>query len=84
MYDDAVIQAFLKAQTSLYDEKVADTPEEAKEFLEEICASVCENEDEVIELLEDEMDVSELTREEILALEEVFAVGDGRFLVCEA
>ena len=46
-------------------------------------AIVCDNEKEVIEYLEEEMDITGMSREEILGADEVFAVGDGRYLVVE-
>ncbi len=46
-------------------------------------AMVCDNKDEVIEYLEDEMDIVGMEEEEILEAEEVFAIGDGRYLVVE-
>ena len=72
-YDEACIQAFLEQQLKLFPEEVAETPEEAEAFLEDCMAMVCDNKDEVIEYLE----------EEILEAEEVFAIGDGRYLVVE-
>ena len=33
-YDDEVLDTFLKKQTQLFSEEVADTPEAAEEFLE--------------------------------------------------
>ena len=83
MYDEEILEAFLKQQGKLFDEPVAETLEEANEFLEDVCAAICENADEVVEYLADEMDVSELSRDEILELEEVFEIGDGRYLVVE-
>ena len=83
MYDEEVLAAFLEQQGKLFDEPVAQTPEGAEAFLEDCCAVVCQNEQEVIEYLEEEMDLSEIPREEILLLEEVFDIGDGRYLVVE-
>ena len=82
-YDEACIQAFLEQQLKLFPEKVAETPEEAEAFLEDCMAMVCDNKDEVIEYLEDEMDIVGMEEEEILEAEEVFAIGDGRYLVVE-
>ena len=36
MYDEAVVQYFLEHQMQLFKENVAESPEEAEEFLEEI------------------------------------------------
>ena len=83
MYDKKTIGAFLDNQLKLFPEKVADTEEEAAEFLEDVCAVVCKNKKEVIEYLEDEMDISGMSEEEILSSEEVFDIGDGRYLIVE-
>ena len=82
-YDDACIQAFPEQQLKLFPEEVANTPEEAEAFLEDCMAMVCDDKAEVIEYLEDEMDIVGMDEEEILEAEEVFAIGDGRYLVVE-
>lgn len=81
MYDKKVIKTFLDNQTRLFDEPVAENEREAQEFLEEVCAQVCGDRDELVEILDDEMDISELSDEEIIEIEEVFAIDDGRYLV---
>ena len=78
MFDKKVLQVFLRQQGKLFDEPVAGNEEEAEEFLEDVCAVVCDNADEVLEYLDEEMDVSGYLKEEILELEEVFPIGDGR------
>lgn len=84
MYDDAVIQAFLKNQNRLFDEKVAETPEEAEEFLEDCMAVVAGNAKEVWEYFAEEgVDMEGADEKEILSAQEVFAVGDGRYLIVE-
>ncbi len=83
MYDKTTIGAFLNNQLKLFPEKVADTEEEAAEFLEDVCAVVCKNKKEVIEYLEDGMDIAGMSEDEILSSEEVFAIGDGRYLIVE-
>ena len=82
-YDKLTVETFLQKQLQLFPEKVAFTFEEAEDFLEEMCAVVCKNEKEVMEYLEDNMDISELSKSEILSQEEVFALSDGRFLIVE-
>jgi ribonucleotide monophosphatase NagD (HAD superfamily) len=82
-YDEACLQAFLEQQLQLFPEKVAETPEEAEAFLEDCMAVVCQDKDEVIQYLEDEMDIIGMHEDEILEAEEVFAIGDGRYLVVE-
>ncbi len=83
MYDKKIIEVFLEKQLQLFPEKVAEDEQEAAEFLEDVCATICKNKKEVIEYLEDAMDVSGLTEEEILSAEEVFEIGDGRYLIVE-
>ncbi len=51
-YDDEVLDTFLKKQTQLFSEEVADTPEAAEEFLEDCMAVVCKNIKEVREILD--------------------------------
>lgn len=82
-YDDAVLEAFLAQQRKLFPEDVAELPEEAEAFLEDCMAVVCEDKKEVIAYLEEEMDITGMSEEEVLEAEEVFAVGDGRYLVVE-
>ena len=83
MYDKLTIKAFLDNQLKLFPEKVAEDEQEAAEFLEDVCATVCKNKKEVMEYLEDAMDISGMSEEEILSAEEVFAIGDGRYLIVE-
>jgi hypothetical protein len=83
MYDKKVIKAFLDNQLKLFPEKVAEDEQEAAEFLEDVYAVVCKNKKEVLEYLEDEMDISGMSEDEILSAEEVFAIGDGRYLIVE-
>ncbi|MCR4567554.1 MAG: glyoxalase [Pseudobutyrivibrio sp.] len=83
MYDKKTIDAFLKNQLKLFPVPVADDEQEAAEFLEDVCATVCKNKKEVFEYLEDALDVSGMTEEEMLSAEEVFDIGDGRYLIVE-
>ena len=43
MYSEEAVEVFLKDQSRLYDEPVAETPEEAQEFLEDCMAVEVEN-----------------------------------------
>ncbi|SET07122.1 MULTISPECIES: hypothetical protein [Pseudobutyrivibrio] len=83
MYDKLVVETFLEKQLQLFPEKVAESYDEAVEFLEDVCATVCKNKKEVLEYLEDEMDITGMSEEEILSAEEVFSISDGRYLVVE-
>lgn len=81
-YTNQCAKAFLEQQSKLFDEPVADTIEEAKEFLEDCYAQVFDTIKEVRQYLEDEgMDVEELTDEELEQQLEVFKVEDGQYLV---
>ena len=84
-YDKACLNCFLKHQLQLFPENVAETLEEAEEFLEDCMAVVCKNKNEVKKYFEESgADFSGMSEEEILSAEEVFAVGDGRYLIVEA
>lgn len=83
-YDDAVLECFLENQLQLFPEKVAETLEEAENFLEECMAVVVNSVDEVIEFFEEEgIDMEGAMDDEILDADEVFDVGDGRYLIVE-
>ena len=84
MFDEQVVQCFLENQLQLYPEKVAETYEEAENFLEECMAVVVDSVKEVWEFFEEEgVDMEGADEEEILEAQEVFAVGDGRYLIVE-
>lgn len=83
-FDDAVLECFLKNQLQLFPEKVADTMEEAESFLEDCMAVVVDSADEVLAFFEDEgIDLEGADGSEILEADEVFDVGDGRYLIVE-
>ena len=83
-YDDAVIACFLKKQGQLFTENVAESPEEAEAFLEECMAVVVDSVQEVLDYFEEAgIDIEGADEEEILEAEEVFDVGDGRYLIVE-
>ena len=42
-YDEMCLQCFLEKQSQLFDETVAQSLEEAEEFLEDCMAVVCDN-----------------------------------------
>ena len=84
-YDKKVIECFLKNQLQLFPEEVAQTPEEAEEFLEDCMAVVVNSAKEVADYFEEEcVDVNGDSLNELLEEAEVFEVGDGRFLIVEA
>ena len=83
-FDDAVLKCFLENQEQLFPQPVADTLEEAEDFLEECMAVVVNSVDEVIEFFDEEgIDMDGAVGEEILEADEVFDVGDGRYLIVE-
>lgn len=85
MYDEVCLEAFLEQQTKLLKEPVAETEEDAEEFLEDCMAVVCKNIKEVRAYFEDEgADIAGMSNEELADAAEVFALPDGRYLVVEA
>lgn len=85
MYDDEVLQCFLNHQERLFPERVAETVEEAEEFLEDCMAVVVNSKREVWEYFEEEgVDMEEADEDAILEADEVFDIGDGRYLIVEA
>ena len=83
-FDDAVLACFLKNQLQLFPENVVETLEEAESFLEECMAVVVDSVEEVIEFFEEEgIDMDGATGDEILEADEVFEIGDGRYLIVE-
>lgn len=84
-YDDAVLECFLDKQLQLFPEVVAETLDEAEDFLEECMAVVVDSVDDVIEYFDEAgMDVDGAVDDEILEADEVFDIGDGRYLIVEA
>lgn len=84
VFDDAVLKCFLDNQDQLFPEPVADSLEEAESFLEECMAVVVNSVDEVIEFFDEEgIDMDGAVGDEILEADEVFDVGDGRYLIVE-
>ncbi len=83
-FDEAVLECFLDNQLQLFPEKVAETLEEAEEFLEDCMAVVVDSLDEVREFFDEEgMDASGMSDEELEEASEVFALPDGRYLIVE-
>lgn len=84
MFDEKVLQCFLENQSQLYPEPVAETLEGAESFLEECMAVVVNSVREVWEFFEEEgVDMEGADEEEILEADEVFEIGDGRYLIVE-
>ena len=84
MYDEDVLRCFLENQEQLFSERVAETPEEAEDFLEECMAVVVDSVREVWEYFDEAgVDMEGADEEEILDADEVFEIGDGRYLIVE-
>lgn len=84
-FDEVCLLYFLENQNQLFPEAVAETPEEAEEFLEDCMAVVCKNLKEVKSYFEDQgADIDGMTLHDFEDASEVFALPDGRYLVVEA
>ena len=83
-FDDVVLQCFLDNQEQLFPEPVADTLEEAEAFLEECMAIVVNSAKDVWEYFDETgIDMEGADEEEILNADEIFDIGDGRYLIVE-
>ena len=83
-YDETCLEYFLAHQEQLLPELVAETMEEAEEFLEDCMAVVCKNIKEVRDYFDEAgSDISGMSDDELMDQSEVFAIADGRFLVVE-
>lgn len=82
-YDDEVLEVFLENQSQLFDETVANTKEEAEDFLDMCMAVVCDNLWEVREYLSEVGDISGMSEAELKGASEVFELSRGRYLVVE-
>ena len=83
-FDNLVLDTFLEKQLQLFPEIVAETREDAEEFLEEMFAVVCKNKKEVKKYFEEVgSDIAGLSINDILEASEVFALPDGRYLIVE-
>ena len=84
-YDKVCIETFLKDQLKLFPEKVAETPEEAEDFLDMCMAAVCKNMKEVREYFDEtEAGIARMNKKKLKEANEVFKMPDGRYLVVDA
>lgn len=84
LYSEECIMTFLKKQGQLFDEPVAETYEEAEEFLEDCMAVVVKNIKEVRAYLDESgMDVDGMSDQELLEASEIFLLEDGTYLIVE-
>ena len=83
-YSEECLNVFLKEQSRLFDEPVAETPEEAEAFIEDCMAVVVDSLSEVREYFEESgADVDHMTEEELEEASEVFSLPDGKYLIVE-
>lgn len=83
-YDEECLQVFLENQSQLFDEPVAETPEEAEAFLEECMAVVVDSIEEVAAFFREEgIDMDDMSMEELEEASEVFALPSGKYLIVE-
>ena len=83
-YDEECLRTFLKNQSRLFDEPVAETLEEAEAFLEDCMAAVVDSIEEVRQFLEEDgLDVDGMSAEELEEASEVFAIPNGTYLIVE-
>lgn len=84
-FDAKVLEVFLAKQSQLFPEPVAETPEAAEAFLEECMAVVADGVQEVLDYFEEGgIDTEGAGADEIIEADEVFDIGDGRYLIVEA
>ena len=84
-YDDECLEYFLEHQEQLLPERIAETMEEAEEFLEDCMAVVAKNIKEVRNYFDDQgADIAGMSNDDLLEASEVFALPSGRFLIVEA
>lgn len=83
-YDEECLLTFLRNQSQLFDEPVAETLSEAEAFLEDCMAAVVDSLDEVREYFEESgADVDNMSLEELEEASEVFALPNGQYLIVE-
>lgn len=83
-YTEECLRTFLKKQSQLFDEPVAETLEEAEAFLEDCMAVVVDSIKDVREYMDESgMDVSDMSNDELEDACEVFKLPDGTYLIVE-
>ena len=81
VYDAKTVEVFLRDQLQLFPEEVASTPEEAREFLEDVMAVVVKGRKGVKAYFKETG--ADYMDGDVMEAAEVFDVGDGRFLIVE-
>lgn len=83
-YEQECAEVLLKEQEKVFGEKVAETIEEAIEFLEDCFAVVLNNASDIREYWDEcGIDSEGMSDEEILEAEEVFNLPCGKYMVLE-
>lgn len=83
-YDEECLRFFLKMQSQLFDEPVAETLEGAEAFLEDCMAVVVDSIKEVREYFEESgADIDGMSDEELEEASEVFTLPSGQYLIVE-
>ena len=84
-YSEECLKYFLENQSQLFDEPVAETLEQAEEFLEDCMAVIVGSISDVREYFDENgMDVDGMSNDEIEEQAEVFTLPDGTYLIVEA
>lgn len=84
MYSKECVETFLKNQNQLFDEPVAESYEEAEEFLEDCMAVVVNSLKEVKKYFEESgADLEGMSADELEGACEVFALPSGKYLIVE-
>lgn len=84
-YSEECLKYFIENQSQLFDEPVAETLEEAEEFLEDCMAVIVDSVSDVREYFDENgMDVDGMSDDELEEQSEVFALPDGKYLIVEA
>lgn len=83
-YSEECLEVFLKKQSQLFDEPVAETLAEAEAFLEDCMAVVVDSIREVRDYMDESgMDVQDMSDDELREASEVFELPDGKYLIVE-
>ena len=84
MYTKECLEVFLKNQGQLFDEPVAETLEDAEEFLEDCMAVVVNSIKEVRKYFDEEgADIEGMSDDDLKESSEVFALPGGKYLIVE-
>lgn len=83
-YDEECLKIFLKNQGQLFDERVAETMEEAEAFLEDCMAVVVDSIEEVRDYFDESgADIEGMSDDELEEASEVFLLPNGQYLIVE-